>query len=279
MSGKVVRFALVFLLVLGGALALHAFWLEPDSLRLARYDVQLYRPGLSNMRIAVISDLHAGAPYIDQAKIERVVEMTNATKPDLVLLTGDYVITGVLGGRHMAIEEIAAHLRHLHAPLGVYAVIGNHDRWEDADHITHALQSAGIRVLENAHLVLTWQRGQIGLVGIGDYFTHASDPARALAGLPAGLPAICFTHSPDVFPELPKRCALTIAGHTHGGQVWLPLLGRPAVAAGISNYGQRYAIGLVREEQKILFVSPGIGASGVSVRFAVPPEVSLLEIR
>src|SRR5206468_3478861 len=141
------------LLVLGGALALHAFWLEPDSLRLARYDVQLYRAGLSNMRIAVISDLHAGAPYIDQAKIERVVEMTNATKPDLVLLTGDYVITGVLGGRHMAIEEIAAHLRHLHAPLGVYAVIGNHDRWEDADHITHALQSAGIRVLENAHLV------------------------------------------------------------------------------------------------------------------------------
>jgi predicted MPP superfamily phosphohydrolase len=99
-----------------------------------------------------------------------------------------------------------------------------------------------------------------------------------LAAVPPHAPALCFTHSPDVFPDLPATCGLTVAGHTHGGQVWLPLLGRPAVA-GVSIYGQRYAIGIIREGGKTLFVSPGIGTSGLPMRFRVPPEISLLEIR
>src|SRR6267154_3024648 len=94
----------------------YAGWLEPASLRLASYTVQQPSPLLKGLRIAVIGDLHAGAPYIDIAKIDRVVAMTNDAKPDLVLLTGDYVITGVLGGRRMPIKTIVAHLKGLHAP-------------------------------------------------------------------------------------------------------------------------------------------------------------------
>jgi predicted MPP superfamily phosphohydrolase len=96
-----------------------------------------------------------------------------------------------------------------------------------------------------------------------------------LAGV--GGTALCFTHSPDIFDALPPVCALTIAGHTHGGQVWLPMLGRPAVAL-VSRFGQRYAIGIIREGGRTLFVSSGIGTSGLPLRFGVPPEISLLTL-
>ena len=266
------------LLLAGLALALDAFWWEPSSLRLARYEVGLDVPALKGLSIAVISDLHGGAPYIGTGKIDQVVALTNRAHPDLILLTGDYVIQGVLGGHHMPIETIVAHLKGLAAPLGVYAVLGNHDRWESAPAITRAFERAGIPVLENAPLQFKRGGRVLTLVGVGDHYSGGSDVAQAMRGVPKDAEALCFTHSPDVFPELPNSCALTIAGHTHGGQVWLPLLGRIAVAHQ-SDYGQRYAIGVIRENGKTLFVSPGIGTSGLPVRFRVPPEVSLVTIK
>jgi predicted MPP superfamily phosphohydrolase len=264
-------------LLLAAGLAGDAFWLEPASLRLTHYDLPLSdAPALAGLHVAVIADLHGGAPFIDEAKLDAVVAMTNAARPDLILLTGDYVITGVLGGHHMAIETIAGHLKHLSAPLGVYAVIGNHDRWEDAPHISAVLRRAGLKVLENGHVTLTTRHGPLVLAGIGDDYSHAADPAAALAGIPGPARALCFTHSPDIFPELPSTCALTVAGHTHGGQVALPLVGRPVV---FSRYGQRYAAGTVREGDKTLFVSTGIGTSLLAVRFGVPPEISVLDAR
>jgi predicted MPP superfamily phosphohydrolase len=177
----------------------------------------------------------------------------------------------------MPIETIAAHLKGLKAPLGVYAVLGNHDRYESASAVTRAFERAGMPVLENA--AVQFKRGDavLTLVGVGDHYSGGSDVALAMRGVPKDAKALCFTHSPDIFPDLPKTCALTIAGHTHGGQVWLPFLGRIAVNLQ-SEYGQRYAIGVIRENGKTLFVSPGIGTSGLPVRFRVPPEVSLVTI-
>jgi uncharacterized protein len=250
-----------------------AFWLEPASLRVTQADVPVR--GMPVMRIAVIADLHAGAPYIDTAKIKNIVHLTNDAKPDLILLAGDYVVRGVIGKHYMPIESIAPLLKPLHAPLGVYAVIGNHDRWDDAGRITAVLEKTGIAVLENRSTVLRFKGRTIYLAGIGDYNTGADNPALALAGIPAGQSAICLTHSPDIFPELPDACALTIAGHTHGGQVWLPLAGRLIVP---SEYGEKFAAGLAVIGNKTLFVSTGIGTSGLPVRFFVPPEISLLEV-
>ena len=271
-----ILFTLIFLFGLG--LGLDAFWLEPSSLRLANYDVALGAPRLAGLKIAVISDLHGGAPYIGTSKIDQVVALTNIAHPDLILLTGDYVIQQVVGGHHMAAETIVAHLKGLKAPLGVYAVMGNHDRWEDAPHITRVFEQGGIPVLENAPVQFKRGSDIVTLIGIGDHYSGGSNVKQAMAGVPKDAQAICFTHSPDVFPDLPKTCALTIAGHTHGGQVWLPILGRIAVAHQ-SDYGQRYAIGVIRENGKTLFVSPGIGTSGLPVRFMVPPEVSLVVVR
>lgn len=114
------------------------------------------------------------------------------------------------------------------------------------------------------------------LVGIDDRMTRHDNAVLALHNVPAKSKALCLTHSPDVFPELPATCVLTIAGHTHGGQVDLPFLGRLIVP---SKYGQRYAAGLIHENGKSLFVSTGIGTSIIPVRFGVPPEVTILEIR
>jgi uncharacterized protein len=269
------QFLLGLLFLAAVLLALWAGWLEPSSLRLSSYTVVQPSPLLKGLRIAVISDLHAGAPYIDTAKIDRVVAMTNAAKPDLVLLTGDFVITGILGGRHMPIKIIVDHLKALHAPLGVYAVLGNHDRGESPEHIGNAFRQAGIPDLENAHVILPAPRNAVALVGIGDRASGAARPRKALEHV-NGV-ALCFTHSPDIFPRLPATCALTVAGHTHGGQVWLPLLGRPAMIEA-SRYSQKYAIGAIHEDGKTLFVSSGIGTSWLPLRLGVPPEISLLTL-
>jgi predicted MPP superfamily phosphohydrolase len=261
--------------VLIAPLGFYAFWVEPASLRLTRTDVALdHAPDLKGLRIAVISDLHGGAPFIDDAKIAQVVGLTNAARPDLILLTGDlnahmYFHVG------MSIDHVIEKLKPLSAPLGVYAVIGNHDRWEGADKVTALLEKAGIPVLENASTRLRTPRGAFTLVGIGDAEKRADDPDRALSGVPRGADALCFTHSPDSFPRLTRTCVLTIAGHTHGGQVNLPLVGRLIVP---SRYGRRYAAGLVREDGKVLFVSTGIGTSNLAVRLGVPPEIVLITL-
>src|SRR6185312_3556623 len=145
------------LFIVGLVLALDAFWWEPSSLRLTRYDVALDAPALKGLKIAVISDWHAGAPYIGERKIDQVVEIANAAHPDLILLTGDYVIQEVVGGRRMPIATTVAHLKKLAAPLGVYAVMGNHDNWDNAPLITRAFERGGIPVLENA--AMQFKRG------------------------------------------------------------------------------------------------------------------------
>jgi predicted MPP superfamily phosphohydrolase len=273
---RVAQIVLALLLVALGWVVLEAAWLEPSSLRISTYTVTQSAPALRGLRIAVISDLHAGAPYIDAAKIDRVVAMTNAASPDLILLTGDYVTTSVLGGHAMPIGTVTAQLRGLHAPLGVFAVMGNHDRVAGVDSIPLAFKNAGIPMLENARVVLPAPRNNITLVALGDRNRGVTDGGVALNGVTGA--ALCFVHAPDVFPRLPSTCAMTIAGHTHGGQIWLPFIGRPAVAS-VSHFGQRYAIGAIRENGKTLFVSSGIGTSILPFRFRVPPEISLLTLR
>lgn len=266
----------VALFIAAGALGIDAFWLEPSSLRTVERKIHIDGAETANtkgLRIAVIADLHAGAPFIGKDKIAEIVRQTNAAKPDLILLAGDYVIDGVIGGHHIPIEEIAAELSLLRAPLGVYAVPGNHDNWHDRLRTYTAFGSVGIPVLANRGVMIVRNKRPMWLAGIDDFYTGPSDFNAALRGAPHR--ALCLTHSPDIFPLLPPQCLLTIAAHTHGGQVKLPLLGRLIVP---SHYGQRYAAGLVWEAARYLYVCTGIGTSMLPVRFGVPPEITVLDI-
>ncbi len=260
------------------ALAGWGFWWEPASLFTREYDLALpgWPASARELRIAVLADLHTGSPHNDLEKLQEVVRVTNLARPDLVLLAGDFVIHGVMGGYFVEPESSARVLRSLQAPLGVYAVLGNHDWWFDGARVRKALEGEGIPVLEDRAVPLAFGQTPLWLAGVSDFWEGAHDVRQALATVDAMNPVILMTHNPDIFPEIPDRVALTIAGHTHGGQVAVPGWGRPVVP---SQFGERYAIGHIVEGGRHLFVSSGIGTSILPVRFRVPPEISIVTIR
>lgn len=272
------RLKWIALVVVTAALgtALWAFVFEPASLVVREYELSVpaWPRKSDGLRIAVLADLHVGSPFNGLEKLERIVQETNAAQPDVVLLAGDYVIQGVRGGSFISPQDFAPLLANLHARLGVWAVLGNHDWWLDGPAVRAALEQDGIRVLDNEAAELDVKTG-LWLAGVGDYWEGKPDVSLALAAVPEGATVIVLTHNPDVFPDIPDRVALSIAGHTHGGQVNLPFIGRPIVS---SEFGERYAAGHVVENGRHFFVSTGLGTSILPVRFRVTPEISILRI-
>ncbi|GMR21713.1 MAG: metallophosphoesterase [Acidobacteriota bacterium] len=271
------RRALLILPAFGLCLVGWTFYYEPSSLEVRRYELTLagWPHDLDGIEIALLSDLHVGSPYYGLDKLEEVVRRVNASEPDLVLLAGDYVIDGVSGGRFVPPEEIAFVLAELDAPLGVFAVLGNHDWWLDGSRVRRAFENAGIRVLDDQAVRLP----EFWIVGLGDWWEASPDIPKALASIDSesedAAPVVAFTHNPDAFPKIPPRVTLTLAGHTHGGQVRFPFLGTPIVP---SRYGARYARGLIVENGRHLFVTSGLGTSIIPARFRVPPEIALLRL-
>jgi len=265
--------------VLLALLGLWACWLEPRSLRLRteRLEIPGWPKEDDGLRIALLADLHTGSPWNDTAKLREIVRRTNAAEPHLILLLGDYVVHGVLTGRFVPPEAIASILGDLRAPLGVFAVLGNHDYAMNGPRIRGALRRAGITVLEDeaARLGPPGADAPFWITGVTDLLRGPHDLLGALAMVTDDAPVLVFTHNPDLFPEVSARVSLTLAGHTHGGQVRLPILGRPVVP---SIYGQRYAAGHVVEEGRHLYVATGLGTSIIPVRFLVPPEIIVLEL-
>lgn len=255
-----------------------AFWLEPASLYNETYELALpaWPERCDGIRIAALADLHVGSPFNHLDNLRRVVDVTMAAKPDLILLLGDFITHGVLGGSYVDPEKIAEGLTRLSAPLGVFAVLGNHDHWDGSRRIVDAFRSAGISFLDDDWVSITWKQCEFSLVGLSDFLEGQRRYSETLAKVPKGKPAIGFTHNPDVFPLLSGALSLVLAAHTHGGQVYLPFVGRPIVP---SRYGQRFAAGHIVEGSRHLFVSSGIGTSILPVRFLVPPEVSILVLR
>lgn len=255
-----------------------AFWLEPASLHNANYEISppAWPAACDGIRVAVLADLHVGSPFNGIDKLERIVDLTLAAKPDLILLLGDYVIDGVVGGKFVQPEIVVRGLGRLAAPLGVFAVLGNHDRRHRTKESENAFERMGIQLLEDAAVPVVWRQCRFSLVGLSDFWTGPHRYGAVLSKLPGHDPALAFTHNPDVFPIIPRSVNLTFAGHTHGGQVYFPILGRLIVP---SRYSQRYAAGHIVEEGRHLFVSPGLGTSIIPVRFLVPPEISLVTIR
>jgi predicted MPP superfamily phosphohydrolase len=236
------------------SLGLWAFVIEPARLTVRRITLRIpnWRHEHQDIKIAVLSDLHVGSPFTGLEKIQQVVALTNAERPDLVVILGDYVIQGVVGGTFVAPEPIGEVLKGLSAPLGVVSVLGNHDWWYSGRRVTSALAKAGIVVLENQAYPIQFNGKPFWIVGIADLWTRMPDIDAALLQVKDDSPVILITHNPDIFPIVTQRVSLTLAGHTHGGQVNLPVLGRLLVP---SKFGQRYAQGHIVEGGRHLFVS------------------------
>ena len=274
--------------LLGG----YALAVEPRfRLSVTRYRVQTPRLAAMSagrpLRIAALADFHACEPWMPVSRIEHIVATTNALKPDLIVLLGDYV-AGLRRFRTAIVEmsDWSRALSHLEAPLGTYAVLGNHDWWVDGAATEDHLERTGIPVLENRAIEVAHPNGnRFWLAGLGDQWAIplGGGRFRGVDDLDGTLeqisddaqPVLLLAHEPDIFPRVPARVDLTLSGHTHGGQVRLPFLGAPIVP---SRFGQRFAYGHITEDDRQLIVSGGLGCSMLPVRFGVPPEILLIEV-
>ena len=276
------------LLASGAAAASYGIVIEP-GFRLSVVPWQVAHPGwpasMPPLRVAVLTDLHAMEPWMPVRRIERIVEAANELQPDLIVLLGDYV-AGMARYRTgtVSIADWTEALRPLRAPYGVHAVLGNHDWWVDPRGVRLGLEKVGIRVLENDAFKLQAGGRRFWLAGLGDQlakrvrgrFIGVDDLSGTVAKMMGDDdPVILLAHEPDIFVKVPPRITLTLSGHTHGGQVLLPFIGRPVVP---SKYGKRFAYGHVVEGGRHLLVSSGLGLSGLPVRFMVPPEIALVTL-
>ena len=228
------------------------------------------QPGQAPVEVVLLSDIHIGNAAMDGARLTRIVAQVNALKPDLILVAGDFVFGH---DRAAAVPMAAALVRPLsglRATFGTVAVLGNHDHWTATPQIRDALRRADITLLENAAVA----RGPLAVAGVDDLFSGHADLPKTLAALTRikGAP-LMLTHSPDLATQLPPTIPLLLAGHTHCGQIVLPLIGPPSVVA-----DHRYLCGVVRDGARTTIVTGGLGASGISLRYAAPPDLWLITL-
>jgi predicted MPP superfamily phosphohydrolase len=227
-------------------------------------------PAHDGLRVAQLSDLHFG-PRTPIETIRAAIAEANAFEPDLVLLTGDY-----LSSKASDLEAMRDGIGGLTAPT--VAVLGNHDHWVDAAGATEVLQQHGYEVLDNAWTTLTVRGAPLALVGVGDLKTGHEDVARSVSGLPPGTTPLVLAHCPGTAPRLQalERPAVAFAGHTHGGQVVLPILS-PLIFWALK--GEPWVRGRFQLGQLQLYVNRGVGNAAIRIRVNSPPEVTLATLR
>ncbi len=268
----------------------YAVAVEPGAIpTCTRYDVKPPGwPAELSLRIGVIADLHACEPWMPAERIRAIAASTLALAPDLIVILGDYnaghrFVSGAVGPGAWADA-----LSVLRAPLGVYSILGNHDWWHGPlprmaggpEDVRRALRGIGVTVLENRAVPIEKDGRRFWLAGLADQMAHfmgprwtrgADDLEGTLKQVSDAAPILLLAHEPFVFRKVPARVSLTLCGHTHGGQVKLPLLGTPFAPS------RRYVYGHMVENGRHLIISAGLGESGAPIRIGVPPEI--LDIR
>ena len=239
-------------------------WVAAREVRVAVPDWQ----GPPGLKVAVASDWHIAHEFrhvMTMARAQAVVDAINAAAPDVVLLPGDFIHGR--GEDGTTPEQIAAILGRLRARHGVYAVLGNHDWWTDGPRFTRALRAVGIRVLLNEAVPLPGTAAWV--VGVGDRMSGHSDPRRAVRGLPRGAQALVLMHDPASALDLPALPGLTVAAHTHGGQVRVPFYGSVVAPHGWPKDKTR---GWVDVGRQPVYITSGLGVSIYPIRINVRPE-------
>lgn len=274
----------------------YSYFIEPNRLVVTRDEIAIknWDPAFDGLRIALIADIHGGSNGASAENIRRVVETTNAENPDVIVLLGDYVSQGSTRQPspdrplRMPLREVADNLAGLHARYGVYAVLGNHDGWYGDAEVTAELTRVGYRVLQNEIVSIEQNGAKLRLFGLKDHLklnswvTFDGMVRSVVDSYPKEGQIIVLEHSPDIlyilnyWKHLNPDLKLMLAGHTHGGQVWLPILGAPFVPSFV---GQKYAQGHIEEEGVHMFVTSGVGTSILPFRFMVPPEVAVVTIK
>ena len=264
-------------------LGVWAFIVEPETLVVRRIEVVSRSWIGPPLRIGVIADTHMGAPHMSVGRMKRLVERMNSEHPDVVTLLGDYIgghapATSRSRGDRAAIAAAFKEMGRFRAPLGTFAVLGNHDWWYDGPLVAASLDAVGVHVLENRSLRVERGEGSFWIAGLTDHDApRAPSYTQSMLSVPANAGLIALAHRPDKFAAAPAQVALTLAGHTHCGQVHIPFLGRYMPQA--SEESQRWPCGLYEDHGRRLYVSGGVGVSFLPVRFLQPPEIAIVTLR
>ena len=223
------------------------------------------------LRVLSIADVQVAGPDMPPERVRRIARQMNRLSPDLIVVPGDLISEKRAATRHYTEAETAAPFADFEARLGMVVVPGNHDHWVDLAALVAALESHGITVLQNEAV----RRGPVLIGGIDDEYTGHDDIPATFAALDTlgTATVLIVTHTPDVVPALPRRVAGVFAGHTHCGQISLPIIG-PLTT--LSKYGDRFACGMVRDAEQTVFIGAGLGTSLMPIRFGAPPDVWLV---
>jgi predicted MPP superfamily phosphohydrolase len=269
----------------------YSFVIEPGRLVVTEHTIEIEKldPALDGLKIVAISDLHCGSNAVNAEKLRDLLALANGQNPDIVVLLGDFVSEYEGGTKlRMPLDEMTQNIRGLKARYGVFAVMGNHDDWYDSELVKNAVQAAGYRILDDEIAMLDINNTKLRLLGLRDHlrinsWKAFSEQTRHLIDTDGGSgDIIVLEHSPDVLPMITGELSISpdtrlmLAGHTHGGQVWLPILGRPIIP---SSYGQKYAYGHIRDQGLDMFVTSGVGTSILPFRFLVPPEIAVITLK
>lgn len=240
--------------------------------RRAELALSTYPKGAEEIKALLISDIHVAGPDMPPGRLVRIVRQINALAPDIVLIAGDLVSDKSVATRHYSLADAVPPLSALRPRLGTFAVLGNHDHWRNAEAARAALAAANVTILDNEAA----RAGPLAIGGLDDAFTGHHDVAATVADMRSvgGVP-IVLSHSPDPFPDMPADVSLMLAGHTHCGQIRLPLIGAISY---MSEHGDLYGCGIVRESGRTLIISAGLGTSMLPLRLGAVPDMWLIEI-
>lgn len=276
---------------IGAIMAVVGFWFEPRSLVVSEFEVITsgWPQDTAPLRVAVLSDIHVDAVHMPPERVRRIAEQVRALRPDVILLAGDYVggygleagPPGAARSRRST-QDNALHedglraLADLNAPLGVYAVMGNHDCWWDCRRVREILADTRIHVLENQAARVVRPGGNVWIAGIEDGQTQRPDFQTATKTVPQGAASIALVHNPELFDWESNGLPLQISGHSHAGQVRFPLIGAPVR---VTRHTEDTVDGWSSAGERLLIVTRGLGESGLPVRFGAPPQIMLLTIK
>jgi predicted MPP superfamily phosphohydrolase len=268
----------------GAVVATDGVLLEPNHPKLVRLEIPLPRcpQAFDGMTILQLSDIHYD-DHFSVVPLRHALSMVPELRPDLIVLTGDFVTIPPLNDylhngkpAAAAIEPCAQLLRELHAPLGVIAALGNHDVDSDPERITQALLTANIPVLRNSSIPLERSSARMWLAGVDDSGEGKPDMVATLKSVPKGEAVILLSHEPDYADEAAKYpIDLQLSGHSHGGQIVLPVLGAPWLPEG----AKKYPWGLRKIANLTLYTNVGLGTIRVPMRLNCPPEITLFTLR
>ena len=239
--------------------------------RKAYIEVGDWPDGAPSLRVLALSDVHVSGPDMPPERVVRIARQLNRLSPDLILVAGDLISEKRSATKLYTEEQVAAPFAAFKARLGMIVSPGNHDHWVDLDAMIAALKKRGIAVLQNEAV----RRGPMRIGAVDDDYTGNDDIPATFAALDAlgDGPTLIVSHTPDIVPNLPRPVAAIFAGHTHCGQISLPVIG-PLTT--LSRYGDRFACGMVRDGGQTVFVGAGLGTSILPLRFGAPPDVWLV---